>query len=228
MLSMKTGRLLEEFVSDYVVFDLETTGISPYKDKIVEISAVKVVDRKVKAEFSRLVNPECHISEGASAVNGIYDEMVENEPTIEEILPNFIDFIEDYILVGHNIYAFDLNFIYRDSEAIIGKFPDNCYVDTLSLSRKCMPELAHHRMTDLATYFGISTEGAHRALKDCQMTQQVYEFLRVEMKKFEEGKKKIPICRRCGKTMILRNGRFGKFWGCKGYPECIYTENYDE
>lgn len=148
MLNIKTGRLIEEFVPSYVVFDLETTGISPYTDKVVEIAAVKVEDRKVTGEFSRLVNPGCHISEAASAVNGIYDEMVEREPSFDKILPEFIDIIGDFILVGHNIHAFDMNFIYRDSEAFLGKFPDNDYIDTLLLSRKCMPEMAHHRKTE--------------------------------------------------------------------------------
>lgn len=87
-----------------------------------------------------------------------------------------------------------------------------------------MPELAHHRMTDLAMHFGISTEEAHRALKDCHMTQQVYVFLRREMIKFEEGKKIIPRCRICVKEMRLKNGRYGEFWGWMGYPECSYTE----
>ncbi len=223
MLSKKAGNRLDAFVSDYVVFDLETTGISPYTDKVVEISAVKVRDNKVTDEFSSLVNPECHISEGASAVNGIYDEMVEDEPTFEEVLPKFIDFIEDLPLVGHNIHSFDMNFIYRDAEAYLGAFPDNDYIDTLLIARKCMPEMAHHRMTDLATHYGISIEGAHRALKDCQMTQLVYEFLKDEMELFNSGHKKIPLCRRCGKQMRLRNGKHGEFWGCSGYPGCNYT-----
>ena len=223
MLSKKAGTKLDTFVSDYVVFDLETTGISPYTDKVVEISAIKVKGNKVIDEVSSLVNPECHISEGASAVNGIYDEMVEGEPTFEEVLPKFIDFIEELPLVGHNIQSFDMNFIYRDSEAYLGAFPDNDYIDTLLIARKCMPEMAHHRMTDLATHYGISIDGAHRALKDCQMTQAVYELLKDEMEAYESGQKKIPLCRRCGKPMKLRNGKYGEFWGCSGYPDCNFT-----
>ena len=93
MLGSVKGTKLDTFVSDYVVFDLETTGISPYSDKVVEISAVKVKGGEVVDEFTSLVNPECHISEGASAVNGIYDYMVEDEPTFEVVLPKFIDFL---------------------------------------------------------------------------------------------------------------------------------------
>ena len=103
MLSKTAGTKLDTFVSDYVVFDLETTGVSPYSDKVVEISAVKVKGDKVVDEFSSLVNPKCHISAGASAVNGIYDDMVEDVPAFDEVLPKFIDFIEDLPLMGHNI-----------------------------------------------------------------------------------------------------------------------------
>ena len=196
MLGSVKGTKLDTFVSDYVVFDLETTGISPYSDKVVEISAVKVKGGEVVDEFTSLVNPECHISEGASAVNGIYDYQ-----------------------------AFDLTFIYRDCKKILGAVPDNDYIDTVLIARKCMPEMAHRRLTDLATHFGISIEGAHRALKDSRMTQQVYEHLRDEMVLFESGQKRILICSRCGKQMKLRNGRFGEFWGCSGYPGCNYTMN---
>ena len=223
MLSKKAGIKLDTFVSDYVVFDLETTGVSPYSDKVVEISAVKVKGDKVVDEFSSLVNPKCHISAGASAVNGIYDDMVEDEPAFDEVLPKFIDFIEDLPLMGHNIQAFDLAFIYRDCKEILGAVPDNDYIDTVLIARKCMPEMAHRRLTDLATHFGISIKGAHRALKDSRMTQQVYEHLRNEMVLFESGQKKIPLCKKCGKQMKLRNGKYGEFWGCSGYPDCNFT-----
>lgn len=223
MLGNRAGTRIDSFTHDYVVFDLETTGMSPYTDKVIEISAVKVRNHKLVDEFSTLVNPECHISEGASAVNGIYDEMVVNAPVFADVLPKFIEFIENLPLVGHNIHAFDMNFIYRDCEAFLNAFPDNDYIDTVLISRKCLPEMAHHRMTDLALHYGISTEGAHRALKDCHMTQQVYELLKEEMDLFESGKKVIPLCRQCGKQMKLRNGRYGEFWGCSGYPDCNYT-----
>ena len=72
-------------------------------------------------------------------------------------------------------------------------------------------------------HYGISTEGAYRALADCNMTQQVYELLKDEMELFESGKKRIPLCGQCGKKMKLRNGKYGEFWGCSGYPECSFT-----
>lgn len=221
MLAEGEGKRLDEYERNYIVYDLETTGTSWKKDSIIEISAVKVFDGKVAEEFSSLVNPGCPIPIYASEVNGIYDEMVENEPTLEEVMPKFLEFIGDMILVGHNIHNFDMKFLYRDCRNFYGKVPDNNYVDTLFFSRKKLPDLAHHRLVDLSTHYGISTEGAHRALNDCRMNQQVYEFLLKE-----EDKNYTAIkCPKCGNLLKIRNGKFGEFRGCSKFPACRYTEN---
>ena len=123
------GRSLIEYVPDYVVFDLETTGTSCYNDRIVEIAAVKVSGGKVIDEFSSLVNPEMSIPYFASQVNGITDEMVEDEPTICEVLPEFLEFIGDSVLVGHNIHTFDMKFVCRDCETFVGRSLQNDFVD---------------------------------------------------------------------------------------------------
>ncbi|MBO5387748.1 MAG: 3'-5' exonuclease, partial [Lachnospiraceae bacterium] len=96
----RRGTNKTEYVSDYVVFDLETTGISCKNDSIIEISAVKVINGQVIDTFSTLVNPMRPIPYGATAVNGITDEMVKDEPTIKQVLPEFISFIGDMVLVG--------------------------------------------------------------------------------------------------------------------------------
>ena len=177
------GKQLLEYVPDYVVFDLETTGISCYEDSVVEISAVKVIGGMVEEEFSSLVNPRRSIPYAASRVNGITDAMVADAPAFDKVLAEFIDFTEGMTLVGHNIHSFDLKFIYRDSEKFYGGIPGNDYVDTLRLARKYLPQLKRHSLTLLAEYYGISTEGAHRALNDCHMNQQVYEQLGLIMNK---------------------------------------------
>ena len=182
-LGKNKGKQLLEYVPDYVVFDLETTGINCYKDSVVEISAVKVIGGMVEDEFSSLVNPQRSIPYAASRVNGITDAMVADAPPFDKVLAEFIDFTEGMTLVGHNIHSFDLKFIYRDSEKFYGGIPGNDYVDTLRLARKYMPQLKRHSLTLLAEYYGISTEGAHRALNDCHMNQQVYEQLGLIMNK---------------------------------------------
>lgn len=214
------GKRLAGYVADYVVFDLETTGVSVEHDVIIEIAAVKVVKGKVVDTFQTLVNPERPIPPGASRVNGITDDMVADAPLIDEALEAFLEFIGDAVLVGHNIQSFDMNFIYDASMSVFQKPVTNDFIDTLYMARKCLPELNNHKLVDLAAHYHISKEGAHRALNDCMMNQQCYE----EMGKIE-AVMSFETCPQCGGELIKRNGKFGAFFGCSNYPICRYTKN---
>ena len=225
MLSAKAGKLLHAYVKDYVVFDLETTGISTLKDEVVEISAVKVVGGEVADEFSTLVNPCMHIPFYASDVNGITDDMVADAPTFDKALEDFLEFAGDHVLVGHNIHTFDMKFICRDALKFFGKTIGNDYVDTLQIAQACLPGLHHYKLTDLALHYGIDSDGAHRALNDCRMNQKVFECLAKEMANPTEAAQNVKKCPRCGCVLRLKSGRYGDFWGCTGYPECRYTRN---
>ena len=226
-LGNKKGKMICGYVPDYVLFDLETTGTSCIYDEVIEISAVKVRSGKVVEEFSQLVNPKRPIPYAASMVNHISDEMVANEPDFGQVLPEFLTFAGDDILVGHNIQTFDMKFLYRDCERLFQQKLTNDYVDTLRVAKLCFPEWRHRRLSDLAEHYGISTRGAHRALTDCKMNQQVFEYLAKELEKMPAAKKqsKEKICPERGLPMKKRNGRFGEFWGCTGYPDCRHTEN---
>ncbi len=227
MLGNTQGKLLNEYIEDYVVFDLETTGVSPYNDEVIEISAVKARKGKVVEEFSELVNPKRTIPFAASRVNNITDDMVSDAPFFDEVLRNFLKFVGEDVLVGHNIQSFDMKFIYRDCERYFHQLITNDYVDTLILAKRCFPEWRHRRLGDLADYYGISTQGAHRALADCRMNQRVFELLGKEMN--TETKKtldsNVKTCPLCNLPLKKRNGRYGEFWGCTGFPNCRYTEN---
>jgi len=222
MLAKRVGTCLKKYVPNYVVFDLETTGLSSGYDDIIEISAIRVRNGEIEQEFSTLVNPGRLIPYQVSLVNHITDEMVEDAPNIETALSEFLSFIGDDILVGHNIHSFDMKFICRDAERLFGETIGNDYVDTLYLARAYLPEMKKHSLSELSRHYGISTAGAHRALNDCRMNQQVYEFLRKEI---DDPKKELPKCPRCGGLLQKRNGRFGEFWGCIAYPECRFTKN---
>lgn len=228
MITRNKGKRLNQYVKDYVVFDLETTGINQTLDAIIEISAIKVSDGKVMEEFSTLVNPRRHIPAGATAVNGITDAMVADAPEIEEAIGDFMDFIGENILVGHNIHTFDTNFAYDAAWMALGREMKNDYIDTLYMARKCLPQLSHHKLTDVAEHFHITTEGAHRALNDCVMNQKCYE----EMGKLwndsvSDTKQSgdVPVCPECGGELCLRKGRYGEFYGCGNFPACRYTRN---
>lgn len=220
MENYKTGRRIAAYVPDYVVFDLETTGTSCLNDSIIEISAVKVKNAVVADTFSTLVNPQCPIPYAASKVNGITDEMVADAPQLLDVLEDFLEFIKADVLVGHNIQSFDLKFIYRDVRKLLGRDVENDYIDTLYMARQCLPQLSHHKLTDLAAYFQIDAKGAHRALNDCMMNQQCYE----QMAKLQK-KMVLKLCPVCGGELKKRNGRFGVFFGCSNYPKCRYTKN---
>lgn len=191
----KKGTLINKYTPNYVIFDLETTGISPNYDEVIEISALKVKGGEVVDEFNTLVNPGRKIPFGATKVNGITNAMVAEASMFSQVLAEFLDFAEGLVLVGHNIARFDMKFIWRDAEQYFGEIPQNNYVDTLQVARKHLPKMEHHRLVDLAEHYGISSEGAHRALNDCYMNQKVYECMVAEMREehqrhLEEARKK--------------------------------------
>lgn len=221
----RRGRRLNQYAADYVVFDLETTGISPEQDSIIEISAIKVKGHEPVEEFSALVNPGRHIPKEASRINGITDELVREEPGLLVVLPHFLSFIGDEILVGHNIQSFDLRFLYRDAARFLAAELPNDYIDTLSMARACLPQLRHHRLTDISQYFSIATEGAHRALNDCIMNQKCYECMGKLLEKAGGFQEEIQICPVCGGELKRRSGRFGEFFGCSNFPACRFTKN---
>lgn len=216
----KKGKRINKYVENYVIFDLETTGISTKDDAIIEISAIKVEGHRPKEEFSTLVNPLRHIPAEASRVNGITDEMVREALPLKEVLPEFLSFIGGEILVGHNIHTFDLVFLKQAVKELLNKELENDYIDTLSMARSCLPELNRHRLVDVAAYFSIATGGAHRALNDCVMNQKCYEELG---KLFKEDS--VEFCPKCGGELRRRSGKFGQFYGCSNYPQCRFTRN---
>jgi DNA polymerase-3 subunit epsilon len=227
-LSRKAGIMarLNSYPDDYVVFDLETTGLYPEHDEIIEISGIKVRSRQIQENFSTLVNPGRPIPSNATKVNGITDKMVQDAPSPGTALEAFLAFAGDDILIGHNIHSFDMKFLQAGAVRTLRRKVVNDYVDTLSLARNLLP-LARFRLTDLAAYFHIDTQGAHRALNDCVMNQLCYE----KMHTFRDEQLKsgsaqtAPRCPKCGAPLVRRNGKFGAFWGCAGFPSCRYTKN---
>ena len=225
MLSDTKGKLIFDPMDDYVVLDLETTGIDTSVEEVIEISAVKVMGGKVVDTYSTLVNPGRHIDYNISSITGIMDDMVKDSPDFKTALEGFISFAGDMVLTGHNVRNFDLRFIYRDCEKFWGKTIGNDYFDTLILSRIYLPEIEHHALSDMADYYSVSSEGAHRALYDCLTTQQVYEHLKDEMKDPSPAALAVKRCPRCGNMLKRREGKFGPFYGCMSFPDCRYTLN---
>lgn len=160
----------------YVIFDIETTGRNHLKDEIIELSAIKIDNGNI-IEFDTLISIDGIIPIDITSLTGISNEMVYDAPRLETVLPMFLDFIGDYKLVGHNISSFDCHFINDACTKCNLPKPTNEIFDTLPLARKKLPNLEHHRLTDLCEYYDIDTTNAHRALSDCYMCYEIYKHL---------------------------------------------------
>lgn len=171
------GKSFIDILSDYIVFDIETTGLDSSYDEVIEIGAIKVKDNKIVSKFNSLVKPRNEIDEYITELTGITNEMVKDAPTIEEILPDFMNYIGNDILIGHNV-NFDINFIYDNLYRNKFDVLTNDFIDTMRISKKLLPDLPHHRLIDLARYFEIDTTNNHRSLKDCEITMDIYEQLK--------------------------------------------------
>ena len=197
------GKSLLEFPSSFVCVDTETTGLDPEYDEIIEIGAIRYQDGKETVRFSSLIQPKSYsflmddddiaeangdyviidgqpvqyVDSFITELTGITNKMLETAPKIEEVLPEFLKFAGDSVIVGHNI-NFDINFIYDARMKLEEKPFDNDFVDTMRISRRLSPEDRHHRLKDLAERFEINYSHAHRAVDDAEITIQCLAKLR--------------------------------------------------
>ncbi len=155
-----------------VVFDIETTGFSKINDRIIEIGAVKVENRKITDIYNVLINPEMDIPEIITELTGINNNMVKDERVIEEVLPEFMDFVGDATLVAHNA-DFDIGFI-REKCRLQNIEYKNAYVDTVAFARVMLPELKKHKLNLIAKHLGVSLENHHRASDDAKATAEIF------------------------------------------------------
>lgn len=161
------------FKDSFVIFDIETTGFSSVNDKIIEIGAVKIQDKKVVGRFSEFVDPKVPLPEKIVELTKITDSMVRGQKTIEEVLPSFLEFSKGSCMVAHNA-NFDMGFI-RHNAKMMGLTFDNPQIDTVMLARYLFPELKRHRLNDLAKHLSIFMGSHHRAVDDAQTTVSILE-----------------------------------------------------
>lgn len=171
--------ILQEFPSNYTIVDIETTGLSPMKNEIIELSAVKVRNDVVVDKFSSLVKPKGTINSFITGLTGISNEMVQNAPDIKSVLPEFMKFLDNDSILGHNV-SFDIRFISFNLKKYFSCEFENSRIDTMVLSRRHC-SLQSHKLENLAKHYNISTEGHHRAMNDCIMTFEVYRNIKNEV-----------------------------------------------
>ena len=167
-----------------VIFDFETTGLDSYRDRIIEIGGLRIENGQSVKEFSTLIDPNIPLPETAAAITGITQEMLTGQPTIEEKLPEFLEFIKGAILVAHNA-EFDMAFLRNNCErqGIQLEWPSFC---TLKLARHLLPDLESKSLDALAEYYNLTFESRHRSIGDCKVTSSVLQsFLTNEGKHLE-------------------------------------------
>ena len=172
------GKSLLEFPNSYVIIDLETTGLDPRYNEIIEVGALKIVNNEIVDSYNEFVKPRAEVDDFITLLTGITNDMLVNALPIEDVLPGFLNFIGiDSILMGHNVH-FDVNLLYDNFYNLLNHELNNNLVDTLRLSRRFLPDLENHKLITLSDFFKCSPSGPHRALTDCKTIFNCYENIR--------------------------------------------------
>ena len=169
-------KYVRKIIDNYCVLDLETTGLSPNYDSIIEIGIIKVKENKIVDKYNSLINPGFLINEYITSITGITNEMLKGKPKIIDLKKEVLNFIGNDVLAGHNI-SFDVSFLQKGFNEEL----KNEYIDTLQFCRKLFKELSHHRLTDMSNYLEIS-RNEHRSMSDCLCTKELYDFIKEKMK----------------------------------------------
>ena len=195
----------QDLNTEYIVFDIETTGLSQKKNKIIEIGAVKVKDGEEIDRFSEFINPEEPIPYSIEQLTSITDEMVMHAPTVDVILPKFLEFCGDDIVVAHNA-AFDTGFIKKNAKDLGIKF-DNTIMDTMTLSHVLLPELGKFTLDRVCKALNVKNEHHHRAVDDANATAKI--FVKLYEMLVERGVKTVEDVNKLGSASddTIKKGR---------------------
>lgn len=176
---------------NYTILDIETTWLSKYKHKITEIAAIKFDWKNILWEFQTLINPERNIPTEITKLTWITNDMVSNAPKFFEIIPNFLNFLQDDIIVAHNA-NFDYGFISENIYNHTNKRIENDCLCTRKLANRLLPELPKKNLWSLCEHFWLKNEHAHRAMWDTKVTTEIFKhFLNLLNKKWIIDKKHI-------------------------------------
>ncbi|MCL2088733.1 MAG: PolC-type DNA polymerase III [Oscillospiraceae bacterium] len=179
------GKSAYNLDDEFVIFDIETTGLSPYGDRITEIGAVKLKDGTVTSEFSTFCDPERHIPEKITEITGITDDMVQGAPKEDEALRMFVEFCGDCPLVAHNA-TFDMGFMNASAKRNDIEFGYTS-IDTLALARSLYPELKSHKLDVIAKHLNLGSFNHHRAKDDAGILASIFIKMMEELRNKEVG-----------------------------------------
>lgn len=174
---------------NFIAFDLETTGLYPELDRIIEVGAVKYINGTVDSVFSTLVDPEQNIPAMATKINGISNDMVKGKPLIKQTLDDLSQFCEDFIMVAHNA-SFDFQFLQSNLKRYKIQAPNSLVVDTYGMAKKVLPGLPNYKLGTLVRHLNIESEVFHRAEDDAKYCAEVFMHL---IKKVTGGASLPPV-----------------------------------
>jgi DNA polymerase III subunit epsilon len=157
----------------FVALDFETTGLYPERDSIIEFGAVRFKGRELLGTFEGLVTPATEYTAEAMAISGITAEMLIGKPAIEAVIPDFVSFLGDAVLVAHNA-PFDIGFLRATCQRLSIPALGNRIVDTQTLAQKALPRQKSYSLQNLASGLGIESGNAHRALDDAQTCMKLF------------------------------------------------------
>ncbi len=204
--------------TEYVVFDTETTGLSAYENELIEIAGVKMKAGEVIDTFASLIRPSVAIPEKITEITNITNEMVRDQPTVQEVLPKFYEFAKGCILVAHNA-EFDMSFLKEQCKRLNHPAFDQPVIDTLALARTLLPEDRNHRLKTLTQKFNVKLTQHHRALADSEATGRVFYHL------LELADKKYGVERLTRLTAIGKES--GDFSRNRAYHATVFVKNQD-
>ena len=175
-----------------IVLDTETTGLDYTRERIIEFAAVRLENGKIVDEFQTLINPQQHIRKSSMAIHGITQEMVEDAPTEEEILPQILEFIGDYPIVAHNA-IFDFSFLNEAKKRVLGEDLKNARIDTQNMFKEIAPDLESHGLEALTKRFNVELNNHHRAMADTMGLALAYPKLKkIYLQRLDWQKKQLP------------------------------------
>lgn len=162
-------------LKSYIAFDVETTGLNPQINEIIEIGALKVRNGQVEERFIEFIRPEERISDTITNLTGITNEMVADARSGAEVISDFLTFCEDDVLIGHNV-GFDYSFM-KTGASRCGLSFEKSGIDTLKIAQTTLASLPSKSLSDLCTYYQIENKSAHRAYHDALATAKLYQTL---------------------------------------------------
>lgn len=162
-------------LKSYVCFDLETTGLDPLYNEIIEIGALKVRDGKVAERFMEFIHPQEEISPMITNLTGITNEMVANARPADTVISDFLEFCENDVLIGHNV-GFDYSFM-KSGASNLGLTFEKFGIDTFKIAQRTLKSLPSKSLSSLCEYYQIENKAAHRAYYDALATAKLYQTL---------------------------------------------------